>query len=462
RRKNCTSGEIEMDIKKACALGLSLFALNGMGAAWAQYETENKVDRRFYLSPMATFNVYDDDRNFDDGLGYHFALGKILGRGANMEIHGTFAEADGKGSDGVDGELTSYGVSFMLFQARNTFPLYGVLSVARGVAEAPNNSDREAESDQFDAGIGYLLGLGKWPLIGEGAFLRLEARYRFDKYSQGQANIYEEMFGVTDKRSYHDGIFGIGLFIPLGADPNAEPEPEEPEPVTQIVVTAQDSDGDQIPDDMDQCPDTPQGAEIDVRGCERDADKDGVVNSKDKCQGTPAGVAVNADGCPADTDGDGVNDLKDQCPSTPEGSTVLADGCALQGDCRVPEAGQRIDERGCAVGAVILKGVNFDTDSASLTPRARETMRSVAQALKDIDQVQIEVGGHTDSVGNASYNQQLSQRRAETVRDFLIAKGVDPDILTARGYGESQPLVSNDSPAGRETNRRVELKIINE
>ncbi len=427
-----------------------------------EYEADSKADLRFYISPMATYSLYDGTRSFDDGLGYHLSLGKILGRGANLELHGSFAEADGspRGEDpAIDGELTSYGISVLLFQARQSFPLYGILSVAKGFAETPDGS-MKAESDQFDAGLGYLLSLGNWPLIGEGAALRFEARYRLDKFAQSEAETYDGLFAVGNERSYHDGIIGIGLFLPLGADPNREIEPDEPKAVTQIVVSAPDSDGDQIPDDMDACPGTPPGAQIDVRGCERDSDKDGVVNSQDRCPGTPEGRQVDANGCPLDGDGDGVADGVDQCPNTPAGLSVLADGCALRGDCRVPNAGQRIDSRGCAVGAVVLKGVNFDTASADLTANARQILDTVAAALVGVDNIRIEVGGHTDSVGDAGYNQKLSERRARSVRSYLVENGVRGGILTARGYGEQQPIVSNESEAGREMNRRVELKVL--
>ena len=283
--------------KLALKTGMMLGMLGVAGTALAQYSyEEEKRDRRFYLSPLATYTVFDGDRRFDDEVGYQLSFGKILGRGPNVEIHGSFVEPGPDGEDGGNmGELTAYGISFLLFQARDSFPLYGILSLSKGLAQAEGATD-EPVSDQFDVGLGYLLGLGRWPLVGNGPALRIEARYRTDKFSQGEAFDYSEQFGTELQRTFHDGVFGLGLYIPLGADPNRPAKVEEPEePTSTVVIASPDSDGDQIPDDQDACPDTAPGAQIDVRGCEHDSDRDGVVNSADNCPGTlgpPAAIST--------------------------------------------------------------------------------------------------------------------------------------------------------------------------
>lgn len=450
--------------KLARQTGLLLGMLGIAGTAMAQFGAdEPKRDRRFYISPMATYSLFDGDRRFDDEVGYQLAIGKILGRGSNIEIHGSFVEPGPDGADGGNmGELTSYGISVLLFQARDSFPLYGILSVNKGIAKADGSTGDDPESDQFDVGLGYLLGLGRWPLVGKGPALRIEARYRTDKYSNSEAQRYADQFGAGSDRNYSDGIFAAGLFIPIGGDPNKAPPREEPEePTTTIVIAATDSDGDQIPDEQDACPDTAPGAKIDVRGCERDDDNDGVLNSQDQCAASPRGQAVDATGCPPDSDGDGVIDATDRCPNSPAGSRVLADGCALQNDCRIPSAGERIDAQGCAVGALVLKGVNFESGSARLTSSAQQTLEDVAQVLQGAGQVRVEVGGHTDAQGDAGFNQQLSSQRASAVRDQLIRLGVSASSLQSKGYGESQPLASNETESGRAQNRRVELKLLN-
>ena len=108
----------------------------------------------------------------------------------------------------------------------------------------------------------------------------------------------------------------------------------------------------------------------------------------------------------------------------------------------------------------VLHGVNFEFDSARLTPNAKTVLREVAERLRAYPNSEIEIAGHTDSTGDAGYNQRLSERRAATVRDFLIDLGVDPGRLRAEGYGDTRPVDSNATEDGRERNRRIEMRRI--
>ena len=172
-----------------------------------------------------------------------------------------------------------------------------------------------------------------------------------------------------------------------------------------------------------------------------DADGDGVPDSADKCPNTPVGVKVDATGCPLDldSDGDGVPDYKDQCQNTPPGVKVNQLGCPK----REP---------------IVLKGVNFVFDSAELTSQSLTILDGVAAILTKHLDLKITIAGHTDSVGTAAYNKKLSQRRAESVRNHLTSRGVNAANLTAVGFGEEQPIASNDEAEGRAKNRRVELQ----
>lgn len=107
---------------------------------------------------------------------------------------------------------------------------------------------------------------------------------------------------------------------------------------------------------------------------------------------------------------------------------------------------------------LVLEGVNFEFDSARLTRESYEVLDRVARSLREWPEVRVEIGGHTDDQGTPEYNMDLSQRRTESVRDYLMSKGVGGSRLEARGYGESQPVTSNDTEEGRARNRRVELK----
>jgi outer membrane protein OmpA-like peptidoglycan-associated protein len=106
---------------------------------------------------------------------------------------------------------------------------------------------------------------------------------------------------------------------------------------------------------------------------------------------------------------------------------------------------------------LVLEGVNFDFDKAALRQEDVGSLDNDVATLKSWGDVDIEVAGHTDSMGSDAYNMKLSQQRADAVRNFLISRGVAADRLTAKGYGESQPVADNATDEGRFKNRRVEL-----
>jgi len=203
-----------------------------------------------------------------------------------------------------------------------------------------------------------------------------------------------------------------------------------------------DSDGDGVVDGKDKCPNTPAGRKVNADGCELDNDGDGVVDGKDKCPNTPAGRKVNADGCELDGDGDGVVDALDKCPTV---FAKTADGCP------VAAAPAPLPKK------LVLNDVNFDHDKAVLRPDSSAVLDEAAASLKEWGDIKVEVAGHTDSKSGDKYNQNLSQRRAEAVRTYLIGKGIAADHLTAKGYGESRPVADNATEEGRYKNRRVEL-----
>jgi OOP family OmpA-OmpF porin len=224
-----------------------------------------------------------------------------------------------------------------------------------------------------------------------------------------------------------------------------------------------DSDRDGVVDGKDKCPGTPAGRKVNADGCELDSDGDGVVDGNDKCPNTPAGRKVNKDGCELDSDGDGVIDGKDKCPDTPAGRKVNADGCELDSDGdgivdgadKCPTVFAKTAD-GCPP-PLVLEGVEFDNDKATLRQESFAVLDKTAASMQHWADAKIEVGGHTDSVGTDDYNMALSQRRAETVRDYLISKGIAADRLTAKGYGETKPVADNATAEGRFKNRRVEL-----
>ena len=202
-----------------------------------------------------------------------------------------------------------------------------------------------------------------------------------------------------------------------------------------------DADGDGVADDKDKCPGTPKGVKVDSKGCPLDSDGDGVADYMDKCPGTPPGAAVDANGCPTDTDGDGIADYLDVCPNT--------------------QKGIKVDNNGCPLAVKIeLRGVNFANNSAKLKSGSSDVLDGTASILTRYPDLKVEIGGHTDSSGAASYNKALSQKRAESVREYLISKGAKAGNLISRGYGESSPIADNKTRDGRAKNRRVEMKLL--
>ncbi len=231
-----------------------------------------------------------------------------------------------------------------------------------------------------------------------------------------------------------------------------------------------DSDGDGVIDEKDKCPNTPKGRKVDANGCELDSDGDGVVDGLDKCPNTPPGRKVNAQGCELDSDGDGVMDGLDKCPNTPPGRKVDANGCEIDTDGdglvdgvdKCPTVYAKTAD-GCPLQPapvpekLVLEGVNFDNDKATLRSDAQAILEQAAESLKKWGDVKVEVAGHTDSKASDDYNMKLSQSRAEAVREYLISKGVGADRLSAKGYGETAPVADNETEEGRAHNRRVEL-----
>ncbi|MES1930793.1 OmpA/MotB protein [Salinisphaera dokdonensis CL-ES53] len=144
-----------------------------------------------------------------------------------------------------------------------------------------------------------------------------------------------------------------------------------------------------------------------------------------------------------DDDGDGVPNSRDRCPGTPMGTQVDARGCPIEKQA-----------------PIVLKGVTFEFDSARLTAQAESRLDNVAEALQSSESMQVRVSGHTDSTGSDAYNETLSQNRADSVKRYLVNEGIDGSRMTTRGYGESRPVATNETAAGRAQNRRVELDVM--
>ncbi len=203
-----------------------------------------------------------------------------------------------------------------------------------------------------------------------------------------------------------------------------------------------DSDGDGVPDNMDKCPDTPANVQVDANGCPLDSDGDGIVDYLDKCP-NQAGLA-KFNGCP-DTDGDGIPDSEDKCPEV--AGTRANKGC--------PEVSAETNK----IFKEALQGIQFDFDKATIKPQSYPILQKVVTVMNENPAYNLVINGHTDSKGSDAYNLDLSKRRAASVMQYLIDKGISASRLTSNGYGESRPVADNKTKKGQYLNRRVEFKV---
>lgn len=203
-----------------------------------------------------------------------------------------------------------------------------------------------------------------------------------------------------------------------------------------------DSDGDGIADKDDACPKVAGKKEL--KGCP-DGDNDGIADKDDKCPAI-AGPAENG-GCPwPDTDGDGVLDKDDQCPNVK--GTKANKGC--------PEVTETVQKQLNEYAKTIL----FDSGKASIKQESAEVLQNIIDILKEYPSAKFTIDGHTDDVGSEETNQRLSESRALSVKDYLTEHGIEAFRLSAKGYGESKPIDTNKTKAGRANNRRVEINLV--
>lgn len=215
-----------------------------------------------------------------------------------------------------------------------------------------------------------------------------------------------------------------------------------------------DNDGDGVLDINDTCPMIPEDIDgwSDEDGCpDPDNDSDSVPDTLDKCPNEPGDRS--REGCPVDDkDGDGIGDLRDRCPELPEtvNEYLDEDGCPDTAPPKITVTDTRVE---------IGQSIQFKTGSAQILGVSHEILRSVAQVLKDSPNMRLRVEGHTDSIGNDTSNLQLSNRRAEAVRAFLVESGIAADRLEYKGFGETRPVDTNRTQTGRSNNRRVDFVI---
>jgi outer membrane protein OmpA-like peptidoglycan-associated protein len=218
-----------------------------------------------------------------------------------------------------------------------------------------------------------------------------------------------------------------------------------------------DNDADGIPDSLDQCPNAPEDRDgyADNDGCpDYDNDRDGIADTIDKCQSDPEDMDgfEDADGCPdPDNDKDGVPDILDRCPNAPETFNGYKDDDGCPDTLPKPKKDPDFPRQ------QIMRGIMFTNNTAELTFDSFQWLDPVAKTLKEYPEIEIEVRGYTDGMGNFAKNMQLSQMRAEAVRQYIVNQGIDSQRVRAAGFGPGSPIADNRTAAGRAQNRRIEI-----
>jgi len=352
-----------------CALAVPAMVASTMAAAVPGDE--------WYITPQVGAISPDHQRDLkhNDWL-YGVALGRELGPFINAELNFNGARINnGRGT----GHLDTYGYSLDVLGILNRtgrFSPYLTVGVgAESNVSVPGNTLTNQTKLMTQAGVGTFINLWR-SADGTQAFaLRPEVKARWDDPGKGDHLV--------------DYIALFGFQYSFGG--SRTPAPEAPPPPPPVV------------------------------------------------QAAPAAAVVPA--TPPDSDHDGVPDNIDQCPDTPAGVQVDAVGCPLK-------------------GSITLEGVNFEYNSAALTAPSHAPLDEIASGLQKHPRLKVEIQGHTDSTGSVAYNMKLSQKRADSVRDYLVNGGAKPEQLVTKGYGPTQPAASNKTAEGRAKNRRVVMFVV--
>ncbi len=343
----------------------------------------------------------------------------------------------------------------------------------------------------------FPFGAGVQIRLGENAALRVQSTFHY--------SVTDTYDGTKEsKTNYNDGyLFNtVGLVFNLGkkdSDKDGIADKKDKCPATPLKVLVDvsgcpvDKDGDGIADYLDKCPEVKGMATADgcpdadndsvrddqdacinaygpvkFRGCP-DSDGDGVPDVYDKCPKLPGTVSLN--GC-ADSDGDGVMDDVDACPN--EKGSSQNNGCAdtdgdgvLDKNDKCPSVAGIPSNAGCPeikeetkkIFEQALRGIQFETGKDIIKKQSFSILDNVVRVMLDNKEYKLSIAGHTDNQGDDAKNMLLSQNRANAVKNYLVGKGVEASRLEAAGFGETQPLDTNDTKEGRTKNRRVEFTV---
>ena len=304
------------------------------------------------------------------------------------------------------------------------------------------------------------LGLTYWFTETVGLSVRSTYKHSFEDLREDMPSHMQHFAGLTFKFGGSDKD-GDGIYDKDDACPE--------EAGLKQFNGCPDTDGDGIEDSKDACKD--EAGPVEFNGCP-DTDGDGVADNVDACKDV-AGLAVFG-GCP-DTDGDGVQDKEDKCKDV-KGPKENG-GCpwpdrdgdkVLDKDDRCPDVAGTVANNGCPeVTEEAIKKLNdyaktilFDSGKASFQQQTFPVLQAIVAILKEYPNANFSIEGHTDSDGKDATNQTLSENRAAAVKNYLVENGIAASRLSSAGFGESKPIDTNKTKAGKANNRRVEVKLV--
>ncbi len=393
------------------------------------------------------------------------SVGRYVGGGFVFEAAGSVNQLDKFGDEVLD-DLSYYAidgmVKYSLRAALNDGWLDPTIGIGGGYSWIDNN------------GAGTLngsVGLNFWFTENLAFTLNSMYKYAFNYDSNNSPNgVYSsDSNGVPAHFQHSAGIKLIFGGVDTDGDGIYDKNDECPEVAGLLEFNGcPDSDGDGIEDRRDACPNTFGLAQFE--GCP-DTDGDGIADPQDKCP-TVAGLPALM-GCP-DADGDGIADAEDECPN--EAGPAANNGCPYQDrdndgvldkDDQCPDVAGTVANNGCPeVTAVVIAELNeysktvlFDLNKATIREESKEALNSIAEIMMEFPNTIFHIEGHTDSQGSDEYNLKLSKERAASVREYLVSQGIPTSRLTSEGYGESQPIATNNTAKGRQMNRRVEISL---
>ena len=404
-------------------------------------------------NPFSSTTLFDEYFNVSDHWNIlpsvsYVAVSKYVGDGFSVGARGSLNRIEKLGDFEVD-DLSHYAIDGTIkYNILKNTTIDPFVEVGGGYTWV----------DEIGAGtVNGGVGVNFWFSDNLGLTLQTQYKHAFEDYL---VKHFQHMAGISIKFGGTD-TDGDGIYDKDDACPEVAG--------LEAFNGCPDSDGDGIEDAKDSCPN--EAGSKEMNGCP-DSDGDGVADKDDACP-NEAGLPALA-GCP-DADGDGVADKDDECPN--EAGPAANNGCpwpdtdgdgVLDKDDQCPEVAGTVANKGCPeVTEEVQKQLNdyartilFDTGKSSIKAESTSVMVDIIQILNEYPTAKFTVEGHTDSVGSDKLNQKLSEERANSVRDFLIDKGIDSSRLSAIGYGEEKPIATNNTRAGRAQNRRVEINLV--